>query len=554
MPLAVKSLELRFPGCGYGLSARRLWEHTELGQINVFNQAISERADLNVAAVFIDLVVFDGDSFALFGLTLDDVLSEKSQAGGVTVTMSRFKEYAKSESAVRFVEDVGRHLSHCAIRQAVRNQHQPFLPSASTEDRFGVPGIFSTLQRRLMGMGNAKASGNQWLGTIENLRKKGLRAEELEYAELTADLALWQEGDGQISASELADMCSFKGLRLSVTPVVLDAERQLRFTSVAPDALKRTQKLPKAQIGQARGIAEFDPILGYRIERVVHQTLWGSESHWQAVTYSGQVLADIENQSLFATRGVASVVAANHAKRHFPKRVALGHFGQYAWTGGESYREWLITLPYFPVSYLSGHFEVRNVLAHIRIDLREGAEGERVLMLHEVQSDWAQRARRAMSTGDRDHDDEQPPPFMKEWPALVMKLVLLHAAHLTLDAVAWTRGAHQVARYKGLGAAGLTELYDCTLPREVNRVIKPLGGECGTLGVYVPTNFNIMQTEEGYEVYSPDDEHLGTALTLEDARQFIPDQGHELLTDVHGVRLPDLLRQAILANGFSAWG
>ena len=38
------------------------------------------------------------------------------------------------------------------------------------------------------------------------------------------------------------------------------------------------------------------------------------------------------------------------------------------------------------------------------------------------------------------------------------------AVHEGLDAVAWTRGAHQLIRYKGLGAAGLIELYDRTLP------------------------------------------------------------------------------------------
>ena len=146
-------------------------------------------------------------------------------------------------------------------------------------------------------------------------------------------------------------------------------------------------------------------------------------------------------------------------------------------------------------------------------------------MLQEVQSDWAQRARRAISTGDINSDDEMRPPFMKEWPALAMKLIFLHAAHQGLDAVAWTRGAHQVFRYKGLGATGLNELYDRTLPREVNRMMKPFGGACETLGVFVPTNFSIMQTENGYEVYSPEDELLGTAPTLEDARQFVPDRG-----------------------------
>ena len=175
-------------------------------------------------------------------------------------------------------------------------------------------------------------------------------------------------------------------------------------------------------------------------------------------------------------------------------------------------------------------------------------------MLQEVQSDWAQDARRAISCGDMGPDDDACPPFVKEWPALAMKLVLLHAAHQGLDAVAWTRGAHQVFRYKGLGATGLTELYDRTLPREVNRLIKPLGGACEMMGVFVPTNFSIKQTESGYEVYSPENALLGTAATLEDARQFVPDEGHELLYEVHGVRLPDEIRRAVLTAGFPAWG
>ena len=85
-------------------------------------------------------------------------------------------------------------------------------------------------------------------------------------------------------------------------------------------------------------------------------------------------------------------------------------------------------------------------------------------------------------------------------------------------------------------------------------MMKPLGGVCETLGVFVPTNFSIMRTESGYEVYSPEDELLGTAPTLEDARQFVPDQGHELLYEVHGVRLPESMREAILDSGFPAWG
>lgn len=110
--------------------------------------------------------------------------------------------------------------------------------------------------------------------------------------------------------------------------------------------------------------------------------------------------------------------------------------------------------------------------------------------------------------------DDQRPPFLNEWPGLAMKLVLLHAAHRGIEAVAWTRGTHLAQRYKGLG----------------------------------PTS------EGGYEVYTAENEPLGTAPTLEDARRFVPDGADELQYEVHGVRLPAEMRPAILAAGFPAWG
>ena len=68
-----------------------------------------------------------------------------------------------------------------------------------------------------------------------------------------------------------------------------------------------------------------------------------------------------------------------------------------------------------------------------------------------------------------------PAPFINEWPALTLKLMLLHAAARGVDAMAWTRGAHQVSRYRGLGKGGGQELYDRTLPREAKRLLKPYG-------------------------------------------------------------------------------
>lgn len=554
MTLNIESLELRFADVDYGLSARRLWEHTELGQINVFDQAVSSRPELNDPAAFIDVVWLDGDAFSLAGLTLADLRAGRIPVNSRVRYGNVLSALTRAGPSEYFVRSVAAHLDRCAMRQAVRNQHCQFLPAARAVDVFGVPLIFSTLQRRLMAMGKSRAGAGQWQKTIENFQQKGLRAEEFERSNLIPKLMALDDDGGQISAVDLAGQCDFTELRLSVIPVVSDAEHQLRFSVFDNRRVKRTMNLPKAQAGQTREVAEFNPILGYRIEQVEHQTLWGTDLHWQAVTHDGQVISDAQDQTLFATRDQAASLAARHARENFPKRVALGQFSSYAWTGGKDYREWLISLPYFPPSYLAGHFNIRNVLVHVRSDLREGSDGERVLLLQEVQSDWAQDARRQIAIGDMNPHDDGCPPFLKEWPALAMKLVLLHAAHEGLDAVAWTRGAHQAFRYKGLGATGLTELYDRTLPREVNRMIKPFGAACEMLGVYVPTNFRVKQSEDGYNVYTAENKLLGIAPTLEDARQFVPEGAHELLYEVHGVRLPAAVRKAILEVGFPAWG
>lgn len=276
------------------------------------------------------------------------------------------------------------------------------MPSAKHGDVFGVPHIFSTLQRRLQSMGKSKAGGTQWFKTINNFRNKGVRIEEFDASNLALTLDALDQDDQKgktVSAFELADLCNFNNLRFSVIPVVKDAQRPMHFGKPPDRKLKRTKKVPKAVANLPRRVTNFDRVLGYRIERVEHQSLWGPEHTWQAVTHEGKIIQNDAKVTGFQTAQEAVNLAASHAREHFPKRVALCRWGKWAWSGGEGYREWLITLPHYPANYLAGHFDVRNVLTHVRCDVREDGDGRRVLMLHEVQSDWAQRARRGYQRG-----------------------------------------------------------------------------------------------------------------------------------------------------------
>ena len=236
MSLGAETLELRLSGSDHGLSARRLWEHTELGQVNVFKQAISARRELNDATAFIDVVWFFDSDYSLAGFTLAELIAGKSPvyiaATGETVAPA----LADSPEVVDFVRAVADHLQLCSIRLAMRNLHPQFLPSARTQDAFGVPYLFSTLLRRLQGLGNTKTGTDQWQKTIKNFQKKGLRTEELDRSHLMCKLAERDGTGAQVRAGDLADLCNFAALGLLLIPVVKQAQRKLEFTAASTRA------------------------------------------------------------------------------------------------------------------------------------------------------------------------------------------------------------------------------------------------------------------------------------------------------------------------------
>ena len=67
-------------------------------------------------------------------------------------------------------------------------------------------------------------------------------------------------------------------------------------------------------------------------------------------------------------------------------------FSDYKVDGGDNYREVLLTVPDtgWP-TFSDSHFPEDNVVAHIRLTDRIGPNGERILYMEEIQSDWHQK-------------------------------------------------------------------------------------------------------------------------------------------------------------------
>lgn len=157
-------------------------------------------------------------------------------------------------------------------------------------------------------------------------------------------------------------------------------------------------------------------------------------------------------------------------------------YGKYTLPNGQNYREVLLKLPKGEGNaFTSSHFPDKNILAHMRVSDRAGPNGEKVLHLEELQSDWHQKGRDKGYTNSEAEEKrkelsalalpywkrgEQPPkeiseqlamlpnnqavpdaPFKKNWHEVALKKLINYATENGYDKIAITPGAEQASRY-----------------------------------------------------------------------------------------------------------
>lgn len=130
----------------------------------------------------------------------------------------------------------------------------------------------------------------------------------------------------------------------------------------------------------------FKPEQQYVIHEAGKTRFRGDTSEYYLKGPRGDDLGDYESLE-------AAEQAANDAMM---KRDPV-KYQDYALPGGERYREVTLQLP--PTGkgsergFQSAHWSDPNVLAHLRMSDRTGSQGEKVLHVDEIQSDWAQKGR-----------------------------------------------------------------------------------------------------------------------------------------------------------------
>jgi GNAT superfamily N-acetyltransferase len=313
-------------------------------------------------------------------------------------------------------------------------------------------GFYSALARGLQDAPIKSAPAGAWKTAIKGLLNKGaVKADEVEWTGINDWLDLegqpkpvYESGYGLIDEhqnedgtwQQVDDLGAYFRTKDEAESAITDELRQAsekwaqkegvksRITVKSFDNLDLgktvTPKITKEQVAQyleQGGVRVEESVLGGGGDPGYVGNLHADQSDsgdWYVVDDENRVIeGPFENE----VDADAAMTAGRSA--------AATKYGQYTLPGGENYREVLLTLPgvdaktqrlldeerYLVLSpedqakvdaakkkagvqYRSSHWDQPNVLAHIRVNDRTDADGNRVLFVEELQSDWGQEGKR----------------------------------------------------------------------------------------------------------------------------------------------------------------
>ncbi len=456
-----------------------------------------------------------------------------------------FLDWIREESQVRIIEQAR---SRLLAERGVTKEELYDYPQR----------LYSSLKQRIEQLPMQRAPAGQWKRTLLNMRREGIRREELDWSGLPEFLT--QNGDRKIITKE-ALLEAFKLSR--ITPQLsneleCDTGCRLPFDEVA-------QRIPGYQLQMAGypvaeediGVVRFrNTEYSYRVGvvRLRGRSLNGEAERWFVLGPYGRVITARGSRTPFFTSSHTALQAADeHARESHRARPRLNYSTTYEYMslqGGEEYREWLVTLPDYHRSHFTAHYQERNVLLHIRTKIRQTEQGERVLFIEELQSDWQQSVARYGL-----HSGIPPAPFRKEWASLALKLMLIHAAKLDLDGIAWTDAeVHQLRYDREMGP--LQQLYDHEVPQLLTRIARPwkLQVESGDFRTRSPW----LHAARCNECWKVEGGHGSFATRprydKQQALAVIERHSKALTMSLPMMRLPAEMKQQILQHGLPLFG
>lgn len=334
-------------------------------------------------------------------------------------------------------------------------------PSFAMPDTFST--FFSGMARALDGKLSQTVSPNQLAMQLQSpsIRGKwGVKEEEVEW---TGVIEWLKEQKGKISKQEVLDFIESNQVQIDETS--LATVYRVVTSSNDIEYIKREEEAQKLIDGELEWVEKESSYIDIDKDEGLVQVI----DHDSNVLFSGArgeggewLYGEDHLDDDFKTIGsYEDVIAAAEEEAQDVKDHYLGYmttelvadedsgekYSDYTVPGNaENYTELLLTLPAKNNSetYQSSHFDEENILAHVRYDERTDEEGNRVLFINEVQSDWHQDGRKEGYSGT----GVPNAPFKgNAWVMLAMKRMIRHAAENNFDKVAWATGEQSADLY-----------------------------------------------------------------------------------------------------------
>lgn len=412
--------------------------------------------------------------------------------------------------------------------------------------------LFSYLRRRTEQLKLPRAKPKQWRQTLLNLCKDGVGQTELNWSSIL-DFLDGLDPAQTIDKAVITDAMDFSTIRPQLSHEIVCAQGcTLPFQEIV-------QKRKGYEL-QLAGLDVQDDDIG--VVRLISQeppykvgALWpggrANSKDWFALGPYGQAISD-DQRKLFASQNEAVEAARRHALRNNRAKCDIVNRAPYDYMtldGGERYREWLVTLPDYTPTHFTKHYLERNILMHIRTKVRETEDGRRVLFIEELQSDWHQALARKQTRAI------PQAPFKNEWPALALKLMLLHVVEENLDGLAWADGRVHEMRYdKPL--APLVRLYDKTLVKAANALAKPWGGRVGLCAFKTQSPWlHAVRHKNAWRVEGGSGKFVTRArYTKLEAMQVIKRHSKPVTLSLPVLMVNDAMRDAIKSDGLPLFG
>lgn len=420
--------------------------------------------------------------------------------------------------------------------------------------------IYSNLMEWLHALNMRSAPAAQWMATI--VSAKGMREDEIERSGLLSFLDGFDSTD-KVTKAQLLDVAEDG---LSYCLFTVRTERSISYRPALQSAAFTSEAIPKkvldtfsdGEIVSCHNLVSFN----YRIVRLKFMGMFGSGESWCVFDEHWHRFKPYKNyQNAVDAVDFLYTVAADRFSEYSSK-TPRNYYERYSLLGkNSSYKEWVVCLLDWPAVYENSHFDLENLVLHIRTSEWKDTKDQPLLLIDEIQSDWHACGRDngyydIGTIADEDSDAVPDAPFKKEWHELGIKLAIWIALQSGHRRVAFTRSNVHKSRY-GKDLEGFHILYDQLIPKALDKLA--IKFQCtlepGMILTSKPTDTIRFKSGTGWELRKQGkDEDIQIIKNQVVAMRYLESRGQKKSEEVRVFEISPAMVELVRTEGLPLFG